>query len=382
MAVLSAQTATITITGANDDPTVAAAITASASEDGGAVTVDLLDGASDVDNGDVLNVTNVSTLPAGVTLNGNSLEVDPTDAAFQSLAEGETTDIVVTYDIEDGNGGSVAQTATITITGSNDVATIGGVSTGIVVEDGAEFGNKLLASDGATFDYFGSSISVSGDGSTIVVGAYADDDKGNASGSAYIFDRDGNELGKLTASDGAAGDFFGRSISVSGDGSTIVVGAYLDDDDGTGFTDSGSAYIFDRDGQQLAKLTASDAAANDFFGSSISVSGDGSTIVVGAHIDDDNGSGSGSAYIFDRDGNELAKLTASDGAMGDLFGYSISVSNDGSTIVVGAVRDDDNGSGSGSAYIFDRDGNELAKLTASDGSANDEFGYSQHFSFR
>ena len=91
----------------NNDPTVTGTVTnADATEDGGPITVDLLEGASDLD-GDTLNVTNVSTLPAGVTLNGNSLEVDPADASFQSLAEGETTDIVVTYDIEDGNGGSV-----------------------------------------------------------------------------------------------------------------------------------------------------------------------------------------------------------------------------------------------------------------------------------
>ena len=155
-----------------------------------------------------------------------------------------------------------------------------------------------------------------------------------------------------------------RSISVSGDGSTIVVGAVRDDDNGSGsgsayISGSGSAYIFDRDGNELAKLTASDGSADDFFGNSISVSGDGSTIVVGAYLDDDNGSASGSAYIFDRDGNELAKLTASDGAANDLFGNSISVSNDGSTIVVGAERDDDNGLDSGSAYTFIRneDGN-------------------------
>ena len=96
--------ATVTITGTNDAPTVAAAITASADEDAAGFSVDLLQGASDVDNGDTLNVANVAGLVAGVTLNGNSLDVDPSDASFQSLAAGDTQDIVVTYDIEDGNG--------------------------------------------------------------------------------------------------------------------------------------------------------------------------------------------------------------------------------------------------------------------------------------
>ena len=104
---------------------------------------------------------------------------------------------------------------------------------------------KLLDSDGAVSDYFGVSTSISGDGSAIVVGAHFDDDKGDNSGSAYIFSKQPNgnylQTQKLTASDGAASDYFGYSTSISGDGSTIVVGAYLDDDKGE---NSGSAYVF------------------------------------------------------------------------------------------------------------------------------------------
>ena len=139
-----AQTATVTITGTNDAPTVAAAITASADEDAAGFSVDLLQGASDVDNGDTLNVANVAGLVAGVTLNGNSLDVDPSDASFQSLAAGDTQDIVVTYDIEDGNGGSVAQTATVTITGTNDAPTVAAAITASADEDAAGFSVDLL----------------------------------------------------------------------------------------------------------------------------------------------------------------------------------------------------------------------------------------------
>ena len=219
---------------------------------------------------------------------------------------------------------------------------------------------KITASDGTANRFFGNSVSV-GSG-RIVVGAY-----GSTNGSAYIFDLDGNELAKITASDGAFNDSFGYSVSV-GSG-RIVVGAYLDDDNGS---DSGSAYIFDLDGNQLAKITASDAAAADFFGWSVAV-GSG-RIVVGAYLDDDNGSASGSAYIFDLNGNELTKITASDGVADDYFGYSVAVGS--GRIVVGAHLDDDNGSNSGSAYVFDLDGNELAKITASDGASDDYFGYS------
>ena len=97
-------------------------------------------------------------------------------------------------------------------------------------------------------------------------------------------------------------------------------------------------------------------------------------IVVGAREDDDNGAESGSAYIFDLDGTQLSKITASDGASDDFFGTSVAVGN--GRIVVGASGDDDNGSSSGSAYIFDLDGTQLAKITASDGAASDFFGTS------
>merc|ERR1719203_1536881 len=113
-------------------------------------------------------------------------------------------------------------------------------------------------------------------------------------------------------------------------------------------TDSGSAYVFNTAGTQLAKLLPTDGAADDKFGWSVSISG--STIVVGAFYDDDMGSKSGSAYVFNTAGTQLAKLLPSDGIAWDEFGVSVSIS--GSTIVVGAWFDDDMGSGSGSAYIF------------------------------
>ena len=236
---------------------------------------------------------------------------------------------------------------------------------------------KLTASDGAGTDFFGESVSVSGD--TAVVGAYYDDDGAGDSGSAYVFVRNGSswsEEAKLTASDGAAYDLFGGSVSVSGD--TAVVGAPYDDDNGGG---SGSAYVFVRSGgtwTEQQKLTASVGSAVDYFGCSVSLSGD--TAVVGATYGDGNEVDSGLAYVFVRSDSvwsEQVKLTASDGAGGDVFGCSVSVSSD--TAIVGAYRDDDSGDSSGSAYVFVRSGStweERAKLTASDGVAGDWFGWS------
>merc|ERR1712205_37311 len=133
------------------------------------------------------------------------------------------------------------------------------------------------------------------------------------------------QVAKLAAVDGAENDQFGWSVSVSG--STVVVGARLDDDDS--LSNSGAAYVFEKSdvGEWVqTKLTADDAAADDIFGNSVSVSG--STVVVGARGVDDAGSASGSAYVFEKshDGMwaQVAKLAAVDGAENDQFGWSVS----------------------------------------------------------
>jgi hypothetical protein len=154
---------------------------------------------------------------------------------------------------------------------------------------------KLLAADGAAGDRFGWAVAV--DAGTVVVGAYGDDDKVRDSGSAYVFVRTGGtwtQQAKLTAADGAAYDRFGYAVAVDGD--TVVVGAYGDDDKGT---DSGSAYVFTRTGAtwtQQGKLTAPDGAAGDWFGEAVAVDAD--TIVVGAYWDDDKGADSGSVWVL------------------------------------------------------------------------------------
>lgn len=220
---------------------------------------------------------------------------------------------------------------------------------------------KLTASDGDAQDVFGWSVSIGDD--VVVVGAYWDDDSGYDSGSAYLFEKPDTgwtnmtETAKFTASDGAQEDFLGISVSISGD--TVVVGAYGDDDSSS---QPSSAYLFAKpeagwdDMTETAKLAASDGAEDDYWGWSVSLSGD--TLVVGSPYHDDGGSGSGAAYLFEKpetgwaDMTETAKLTASDGAEWNLLGSSVSISGD--TMVVGAPLDDDNGSLSGSAYVFFR----------------------------
>jgi len=282
-----------------------------------------------------------------------------------------------------------------TVAIDGDIAIIGserddefGVSTGAAyIFERDESGTyvliqKLLASDADDRDNFGWSVSVSG--TTAIVGARWDEDNGLKSGSAYIFERDneGNwiETAKLLASDGDIQDSFGRAVSISGD--IAIIGSSRDDDNGA---ESGSVYIFKKDDSgnwnEETKLLSSDGAAGDRFGIAVGISG--STAVVSAYFDDDNATDSGSAYIFERDSSgswaEEAKLLPDDGGITfDDFGTSVSISGD--VALIGVPEDDDNDPGSGSAYVFEKDGsgewNQTAKLLPSDGDANDKFGFS------
>ncbi len=233
---------------------------------------------------------------------------------------------------------------------------------------------KLTDPAATGYDHFGNAVSLSED--TALIGAYKDNDGGTDSGAAYVFTRSGtswSQQAKLTASDAAIGDQFGNAVSLDGD--TALIGSPYNDS-----TDTGSAYVFTRSGSswsQQAKLTASDAASYDYFGNAVSLSGD--TALISAHGDDDAGSGSGSAYVFTRSGSswsQQAKLTASDAASYDYFGWAVSLS--GNTALIGAYRDDDGATDSGSAYVFTRSGttwSQQAKLTASDAAAGDYFGH-------
>ncbi len=221
---------------------------------------------------------------------------------------------------------------------------------------------QLIASDGATFDSFGSSVSISGD--TVVVGAYADDIATQSNqGSAYIYQRhqggpnQWGQLKKLVASDGLDSDFFGDAVAVYGD--TVVVGAWF-----TYYKDfKGSAYIFQRDHGgsnawgQVKKIIPNDASRGDYFGAAVAIHKD--TVVVGSIYDDVGvNTMQGSAYIFQRNQGgtnkwgQLKKLTASDGASIDYYGSALALS--GRAVVIGAPLNDVDGKvDKGTAYIYE-----------------------------
>ena len=248
---------------------------------------------------------------------------------------------------------------------------------------------KIVPSDSELNAYFGWSCSISSDGTRAIVGAYPDDETGGAdSGAAYIFVQDGSswiQESKLVPSDSEASANFGISCSISGDGTRAIVGAYLDDE--TGGADSGAAYVFTRSGTswaQESKLVPSDSQASAQFGHSCSISSDGTRAIVGAYGDNETGgSASGAAYVFTRSDTSWVqeiKLVPSDSEAGASFGYSCSISDDGTRAIVGAYLDDATGGGdSGSAYVFTRSGTSWAqeiKLVPSDSEASANFGIS------
>jgi hypothetical protein len=215
---------------------------------------------------------------------------------------------------------------------------------------------KLVPDDAVAIHFFGWSVDVSGD--TIVVGAPGDNFAGQYSGAAYVYVRNGTiwtRQAKLIPSVSRARDEFGTSVSI--DNNTIVVGSNFHDD---GAENGGAAFVFVRNGTtwtEQAKLLASDASAEGWFGVSVSVHGD--RIAVGAIYDDAVRTDSGAAYIFQRTGTiwtEQTKLVAPDGAPGDTFGFSIAIQ--GNRIVVGANHFDLDTTGTppGAAYVFEWDG--------------------------
>jgi hypothetical protein len=222
---------------------------------------------------------------------------------------------------------------------------------------------ELVASDGVAGDWFGWSVALSG--TTALIGARG---KNSSAGAGYVFVRSGTawtQQAELVASDAAAGDGFGLSVALSG--TTALIGALAKN------SNTGAAYVFVRSGTawtQQAKVTASDAAAGDQFGTSVALSG--TTALIGAPAKNSN---TGAAYVFARSGTtwaQQAKLTASDAAAGDLFGTSVALS--GTTALISARGKN---SSTGAAYVFVRSGTtwaQQAKLTASDGVAGDLFG--------
>lgn len=325
-----------------------------------------------------------------VTTNlGSAYVFERTDGTWQQVAQLTPDD--PTADGRDQFGSSVAlsddgTTALVGAEGDeNDNGSFAGAGYVFTETDGTwQQRAKLVADDGDEFDNLGNSVTLDDEGSTAVLGAPNDSDpNGEFAGSAYIFADDGgtwSQVAKLAADDGDSRDHFGAAVGLSGDGTTALVGADRDEDPNG--EQAGSVYVYTAtsgDWSQGAKLSASQGTDSEYFGSTLALSSDGTTALIGSTGYDGS---TGAAYVF-RSSNtweQTAQLTASDGDSGDEFGTSVAVSEDGVSALVGASRDEDpHGDLAGSAYLFtESDGSwsQQAKLAASNGETGDQFGWS------
>ena len=230
----------------------------------------------------------------------------------------------------------------------------------IYTRSGTAWSHQVTFHGDALNNTFGQSVFLDGD--SAIVGDPNDDENGASAGSVKVFTRSEgmwSEQAKILPLIGASGDDFGCSVCIGGD--TAVIGARNADGNGTA---SGSAYVFTRSGNtwiQQDVLLPSDGEAYQFFGTSVSISGE--VAVVGAHGDASNGMSSGAAYVFKRDGlswTQQVKLLASDGETDDQLAGSVSLQNN--TVVIGAKNGNGNVSDSGAAYVFN-----LVDVVDSDG---------------
>ncbi|MHA0796914.1 hypothetical protein ACXYTJ_07960 [Gilvimarinus sp. F26214L] len=286
------------------------------------------------------------------------------------------------------------------------------------------------ASNTGADDDFGASIALSADGTTMAVGARTEDSSATGvngdqaddatinSGAVYVFTRDDgawSQQAYIKPSNTGAWDHFGTEVALSGDGNTLAVGAPREDSNGIGnnpadnsATDSGAVYVFVREAgnwSQQAYIKAFNAQSNDVFGESVALSSDGNTLAVGASLEDSSDAGvdgdhtdnaaenSGAAYVFTRSGSnwsQSAYLKSSNPERFDLFGRTVALSGDGSTLAVGADSEDSSATGvngdqtdnsadeSGAVYVFTHEAgtwSQQAYLKASNPDAYDGFSF-------
>ncbi|NNF64217.1 MAG: hypothetical protein HKN07_08135 [Acidimicrobiia bacterium] len=243
------------------------------------------------------------------------------------------------------------------------------------------FESYLVARDGGAGHFFGTSVAT--DGFRVLIGAWkAEDMRGRRTGAAYSFIRDSGSWmleAKLLDPVGAEDDLFGVAVSLSGH--TAVIGAH--GFDGTA-SNSGKALVFTRTRSRRweleSELRASDPDTSDQFGRAVSINGN--VAAVGALQEDDPGANSGAAYVFRRSRSgwsEEQKLEAADASPVAFLGRSISLSDDGNTVLIGASGDSEGAFEAGAVYVFRHNSerwHEDTKIIAMQASAGAHFGTS------
>lgn len=221
---------------------------------------------------------------------------------------------------------------------------------------------KLAANDGMIADNFGSSVAMSGDGNTVAVAAQLADVAGVVNcGAVYLFERNGTSYTfktKLSASDKATSDEFGSSIALNEDGTVLVVGAWHSSP--SSVNQAGAAYIFNKVNgtwSQTAKLTAADKASVSYFGFAVAVNGGGNIVAIGAPFSTGNSQPNGGAvYIYTKSGsawNQSVRLVPNSLTAASYFGYSLDINQSATALVVGAPGFSSAGnSDAGAIYVY------------------------------
>ena len=242
-------------------------------------------------------------------------------------------------------------------------------------------GEKLTGNEESGSGDFGFSVALSGDGNTALIGGYGDNDY---VGAAWVFTRSGStwtqQGEKLTGNEESGSGDFGSSVALSSDGNTALIGGYGDNDL------VGAAWVFTRSGstwtQQGEKLTGNEESGSGDFGFSVALSGDGNTALIGGYGDNDY---VGAAWVFARSGSTWTqqgeKLTGNGETEGGVFGWSVALPSDGNTALIGGPADYEGfGAAVAAAWVFTRSGSTWTqqgeKLTGSGEIGADEFGSS------
>ena len=238
-------------------------------------------------------------------------------------------------------------------------------------------GSKLVGTGATVIPYQGYAVALSADGNTAIVGGYYDN---GAVGAAWVYTRSGGvwtqQGGKLVGTGSVGPAFQGYSVSLAADGNTAIVGGYYDDGG------AGAAWVYTRSGgvwsQQGGKLSGSGATGLARQGVSVSLSADGNTAIVGGYADDGL---IGAAWVYTWSGGvwtqQGGKLVGSGVLGGGRQGWAVSLSGDGNTAIVGGIQDN---LGSGAAWVYTRSGgvwNQLGSKLVGTGSVGSAFqGYS------
>jgi len=234
---------------------------------------------------------------------------------------------------------------------------------------------KLTGADTVGEAWFGESVALSADGNTAIVGGPSDNGQ---AGAAWVFTRSGSSWTQqgepLSGGGEVGGAFFGHNVALSADGNTALVGGYNDNEH------RGAAWVFTRSGttwtQQGTKLTGSGELG--FFGWGVALSAEGNTALIGEW---GVGGGIGAAWVFTRSGSSWSRqgeaLTARGEGGYPWFGYSLALSGDGNTAVIGAPHADGY---AGAAWVYTRAGSDWsqqgAPLTGGEEVGEGELGYS------